>query len=80
VPQIVGALLRVGAAAPKVGDLAPHVRERVVRIADGAGALRGAGEGVEDAALRIGIEQRLGLVLAVQVHEQAGRLRRGSRR
>ena len=80
VAQVVGALLGVGAAAPEIGDLAPHAGERVVRVAHGARTLRRAGEGVEDAALRVADRAASAPRAGRAGSRAAGRPRRGSPR
>ena len=44
-----------------------------MRITYGRRLLRRTGKGIKDATLRLGVEQRLRLVLSMQVHEQARR-------
>jgi hypothetical protein len=69
VTQIVGATFGVGATLREIADLANDRRQLAVRAPHRRRRLGRAGEGIEDATLRFGIEQRLRLVLAVQVDE-----------
>jgi hypothetical protein len=69
VPQVVGAALSFGASPLEVCDLPAHGTPRRMGLRDLVGERRCAGEGVEDRALRVGVEQRLRLVLPVKIDE-----------
>jgi hypothetical protein len=69
VPQIIGATLGFGSAFGELGDLADDRGKLVVRLSDFGCLFRGAGKGIEDAPLRLGVEQGLRFVLPVQVDE-----------
>ncbi len=70
VPQVVGAALGLGAPRGERAHLLAHRGQLAGRLAYALGLRAGAAEGVEDAALRVAVEQGLRLVLAVQVDEQ----------
>jgi len=72
--EVVGALEGVAAAALELGHLPAQVGGGGVRGAD-VGHQRGvAGVRVEDGALLVAAQQRLVLVLAVQIHQQPPQL------
>jgi hypothetical protein len=83
VAQVVGAALGLGAAGGQGAHLLAHRGQLAGGVAHPVGLRVRAAERVEDPALRVGVEQRLRLVLAVQVDEQApdlGEHARGHRR
>jgi hypothetical protein len=69
VSQVIGAPLGLGAATLQIGDLSPHGNPGRVRDGHLLGEHGRARERVEYVSLRICVEQCLGLVLTVQVHE-----------
>ncbi len=72
--QIVGAPLGLSAARRELLDLARDPRERFVRRAHALREWRCTAEQIEDAALRFDIQQRLRLVLPMEVHQRAADL------
>ncbi len=80
VPQIVGAPLCVGRTATQRLDFRLERMHGVVAIANDGRGGRGAGERVEQIALRVRIEQRLRFVLAVQIHQRSTDIGQHARR
>ena len=60
-------------------SLATNLLQLVIRVAHGRGLVVGPGERIEDAPLRLRIEQRLCFVLPVQVDEVTADLAQLSR-
>jgi hypothetical protein len=80
VAQVVGAALRLGRRADERAHLLAHRGQLGGGLAHPLGVRIRAAERVEDAPLRLGVEERLGLVLAVEVDEQPADLGEHARR
>ena len=74
VAQVVGPAAHLVAPARERGLLLAERRERRVRLGHGRPLRLRVRERVEDVALRVGVQQRLGLVLAVEVHQERAEL------
>src|SRR5687767_4711996 len=75
VTKVVSTALRFGSARGQRCDLPTYGDDSIVRFPHLHRLLRRAPEGVENRALGVAIEQRLRLVLPVQVHQKAPDLR-----
>ena len=68
--QVVRALLGVSTTTLKIRDVAARAGEGSIGIADTRRQLGCSGKRIENAALRVTVEQRLRLMLSVQVDQQ----------
>ena len=79
VPEVIRPLRGFVAPAGQVGDRRTDRLEFGVRGADSLRHLGCAGQGVEHVTLGVLVQQRLGFVLAVEVHQQAAHRRQRRR-
>ncbi|PYO81937.1 MAG: hypothetical protein DMD65_10530 [Gemmatimonadetes bacterium] len=74
VAEVVGLAAHVLLSGPELGFAPLQVAPARVRVAHGRPLQPRFGVGVEDVALRLGPEQRLRLVLPVEIHQQGAEL------
>ena len=75
VPQVVRPAAHLVAPGRKTRLLLPKAGDGGMRLGHRGAVRLGVGEGIEDLALRFGVQQRLGLVLSVEVDQKCAELR-----